>query len=506
MERRKVIEIGETALAAAIDAEAAFPRNFLPPEPYWTAIVQHKAQFAGAVKRDLERGRIWPAGHVVDVRKPGHGVRPVPILSPEARVLYRALAEACVPVTSRPDRSSEAYAEFVVGPIKSGFSQLPQGPRKIGDSRFAYVMISDVAAFYQYVDHELLRSELDMIGAPIAAVDALLDILGEVQQRAFGLPQRSEPSDWLSEIYAARLDRWLARRGLEHWRYNDDFRVGCGNYSDALHAIEVLSAAARDSGLVLNDEKTATPRFFTYLVNYSNVDVHTVSDEIDPADVEAAVLTTEYAPEDDDEALDDAREVVDRLFVPGLSTSTHPEPIDLTGVSHDDHRSIRRAINTLARLEDDHGLPVLLDLLAYQPGMTHLVVRYAERIAPRTPDVEDVFDFAIAKLSLTDWQRAWVAYGYRACDAAIHGSRQQWLTTLVAQDAATYSAAEASVTLARAGLLKMPFIEDRIRRAPTALSPWYLVAASELNAQGAATQSAITALQAVSPTARAVLS
>lgn len=506
MEGRTLTEIDEAALTSAVEAEAAYPRNFLPPEPFWPAITQHKAQFTTAVQRDLERGRVWSPGHVVDVRKPGHGVRPIAILAPEARVLYRALADVCAPDPMRPDRTSEAYAAFLVAPIKSGFSQLPQGPTKIGDSRFGYIAISDIAAFFQYVDHELLRSELDLNGAPIHSVDALLELLAELHQRNFGLPQRSEPSDWLAEIYAIRIDRWLARSGLEHWRYNDDFRIGCETYTDALHAIEVLSAAARDSGLVLNDEKTVAPRFFTYLVNYSNVDVHAASDDIDPADVEASVLTIEYAPEDDEQVREDALEVIDQLFVSGQSTSSHHKPIDLTDLSHDDHRSIRRAINTLARLGDDHALPILLDLLAYQPAMTHLIVRYAERIAATAPGVADVLDQTIAKLSLTDWQRAWVAYGYRACAAGIHGAREQWLRTLLGQEPSSYSAAEAAVTMSGAGLLDFSMVEDRIRRAPTALVPWYLVAAANLKTQGAVSQSAVGALQAVSPTARALLS
>jgi hypothetical protein len=385
------------------------------------------------------------------------------------------------------------------------FSRLPPGLRKVRESRFSHVVISDVAAFYQYVDHELLRSELDLIDAPIRAADALLDLLGELHQRTFGLSQRSEPSDWLSEIYATRIDRWLLRRGLEHWRHNDDFRVGCETYGDALRAIEVLAAASRDSGLVLNDEKTAVPRFLTYVMNHSNVDVNATSDEIDPSDVEAAV-TTEYAPDEDDQGRDDSREVVDRLFVPGYSSPRATPPIDLTELSHDHHRAVRRAINTLTRLEDDHAVPVLLDLLAYQPAMTHLVVRYAQTVAAVRPDVVDVLDSAMTKLSLTDWQRAWIAYGYRACDAEIPENRREWLTTLVARDPSSYSAAEAAVTLARIGSIEYALVEDQIRRAPTALVPWYLVAAKELKAKGTATQAAIAALQAVSPTARSLLS
>lgn len=506
VEGRSLAEIDATALSNAVDAEASFYRNFLPAEPFWPSIVQHRTQFADALHREVERGRVWPAGHVVDVRKPGHGVRPIAILPPEARVFFRTLADACVPSDSRPDRTSDSYAEFVVAPILSGFSRLPEGPTQIGNSRFKYVVMSDVAAFYQYIDHELLRSELDLLGAPIGPVDSLLDLLSEIQQRTFGIPQRSEPSDWLSEVYALRLDRWLARQGLEHWRFNDDFRIGCSTYGDALQAIEILSAAARDSGLVLNDEKTAAPRFLTYLINYSNVEVHAPSDEIDPADVEAAVLTSEYAPEDDDQARDDAQAVIDRLTVSGARSGSNGEQINLADLSQEDHRSIRRAINTLTRLEDGYAVAALQTLLAFQPAMTHLVLRYVERIAPTTDEVHAVLDSAATELALTDWQRAWIAYGYRVCNTPIHGERHEWLANLATRDVASYASAEATVTLANAERLSFPFVEDRIRRAPTALVPWYCVATAAMKAQGLVSSAAAGALQTVSPTARALLS
>src|ERR1700683_1476254 len=143
-----IVDVG--SLVAAIEAEAQYPRIWLPPEPWWDALVTDKAAFANALHRKVVRGTLWPRSETVDVRKPGHGIRPVLLMGPEVRVLYRAIVSALVSPDARADRSAERYAEFVVQPIRAGFDSIP-GLKRISDATFRYVVTADIAAFYQYV-------------------------------------------------------------------------------------------------------------------------------------------------------------------------------------------------------------------------------------------------------------------------------------------------------------------------------------------------------------------
>jgi hypothetical protein len=87
------------------------------------------------------------------------------------------------------------------------------------------------------------------------------------------------------------------------WRYSDDVRIGCRNYPEALAGIESLARAARDTGLVLNDQKTAARTFVTYLWKHAGLEIHEPTAEFDPTDIEAAV-SSDCSPEDEDEAVE----------------------------------------------------------------------------------------------------------------------------------------------------------------------------------------------------------
>jgi hypothetical protein len=302
------------------------------------------------------------------------------------------------------------------------------------------------------------------------------------------------------------LERWAIRDGFEVWRYSDDFRIGCTSYSEALRAIESLSRAARELGLILNDEKTATPSFTTYYLHNVGVEIHD-SDPIDPSDVEAAV-TTDYVPDDDDQAIEEARGNIDLLWDRDSRSVRAADDWDLRSLDPHQHRAVRRALSTLTKHADPHALPTLLSILTYQPALTHKVIDYAASVAPdAADDVEQFFDRVIGRLSLTEWQRAWVAYGMRACNVSLTGHQQRvgWLKARLSGDPASLSAATATVTLAEAGLVDFAAVEGRLRHVSDDLAPWYLHALKLINAQTGTHHDQVAALRQFSGAADAIL-
>lgn len=494
------------ALMTALTDEATFPRIWLPPERWWGALIEDNAAIAAWIHRKLVRGAQWSRSHIVDVRKPGHGIRPVSLMSPEVRVVYRALAASAVPVSDRPDRSASSYADFVVKPIVEAFAG-QTGLQRLGDSRFSHILIADIAAFYQYVDHAILQNELDLASASADVVDGLVGLLADIEGRSFGIPQRSAPSDWLSECYAARVERLLTRAGFDVWRYSDDFRVGCSSYAEALRAIEALSRAARDVGLVLNDQKTATPTFSTYMNLHSNIEVRDDSAAIDPSDVEAAV-STDYAPEDDDQALEEARELFGHFHEPERTSRTLQE-WDITSLTPEQHRQVRRALNTVTRHKHPVAIPHLLSILVYQPAMTHRIVGYAEALAhTHKQDLEQFFEDVVQRVSLSEWQRAWIAYGIGACDLpkAQLTNRVSWLERQLASRGESLATAEAAITLAKDQAIDFRSLHDRLRSTSEDLAPSYLHAMSLLDQSGGLQRKQLNALKSRSAVSNAILS
>lgn len=507
MDRLSSPEIDQVALIAALEAEAEYERVWLPPEPWWSALTSSKQAIASALHRRLARGGSFPRSQIVDIRKPGHGIRPVSVMSPEVRIIYRALVSALVPPERRVDRSAQAYADFVLRPITSAFDGVGL-LHTLLEAKYSHVLVADVAAFYQYIDHAVLRDELDLWGTDLTIIDALLGLLLDIEGRSFGIPQRSMPSDWLSELYIDRVNRWVTRDGFDVWRYSDDFRIGCRTYPEVLRAIESLSRAARDVGLVLNDQKLVAPLFIQYLAQNANVEVDDLSLRIDPSDVEAAVAT-DYAPEDDVQALAEAEATINRLWDPTVDgTPRLDDRWDLRHLSADEHRQVRRALNTLAREADAQLIPRLLSILAYQPAMTHRVVRYAEAVAPESQDgIDDFLHNAIERLSLNEWQRAWIAFAVSACkvplaeDSDVTG----WLRDQISNRPDSIAAATAVVSLAERGLITFEALESDLRFVSPDFAPWYLHGIALLDRAGHVPQQQLAAVRQTSPIASAIL-
>ncbi len=177
--------------------------------------------------------------------------------------------------------------------------------------RREYVVEADITAFYQYIDHDFLRHELELHTGRIESIDALVELLAETEGRVFGLPQLLDASDWLSDNYIQAVERELLRRGMAVWRYNDDFRIACRSYIEALDSIERLEEAARAIGLTVSDHKAYTPSFATYFFKTTGRDISSVLIDVDPSDVD--VIVTDYPDLDEDERVDAATFTLARI-------------------------------------------------------------------------------------------------------------------------------------------------------------------------------------------------
>jgi hypothetical protein len=183
------------------------------------------------------------------------------------------------------------------------------------------------------------------------------------------------------------------------------------------------------------------------------------------------------------------------------------EEWDIRKLNGDQHRAVRRALNTLTKHSDPRALPQLLSILAYQPAMTHRVVTYAEAVAAIEPDqVAEFFDNVIARLSMNEWQRAWIAYGLRACTVSLAEThRASWLRAQVDDRPDSVSASEAAVALAGAGLVAFGTLESHLRTVSPDFAPWYLHAIAVLHGAGTVSASQIGAMRQSSTLAAAIL-
>ncbi len=238
------------AFEKAADAEFSVVRSLMPPSPVRPLLVARQADVAQWAVRQVA-GAFRPVPQqTVTVRKQRHGVRPVAELFLRDQLLFRVLTEALSGYLVPPSRQTQGFDDFRRAPL--------------AEASAAYVVSSDVSSFYQYIDHNVLAQELLIRTGDAGRVTALMDLMEGVAGRTYGLPQQSEPSDLLAESYIDIVHRRLTRRGLRVWRYNDDWRIAAGSWSEALLAVDLLEHECRRVGLTLNDSKTVIRARATY--------------------------------------------------------------------------------------------------------------------------------------------------------------------------------------------------------------------------------------------------
>jgi hypothetical protein len=235
--------VPDDLIAKAIQETQSTAPRLLPADPGLRACADNIEAATGWISSVVNTAFTASREELVAASKPGSGVRPVAIWDVPSRVLYRALvntvAEALLPL----DRGADQWAAFKRSPL---------------ETVCRYVVATDIASCYQYIDHALLAEELHVRGCDHRSVDAVIRLLAEANGRSYGLPQQSWSSDVLAEVFLDKIERALIRQGLQVSRYNDDFRFACASWSKAVEAIELFADIARQHGLAINDQKTLT--------------------------------------------------------------------------------------------------------------------------------------------------------------------------------------------------------------------------------------------------------
>jgi hypothetical protein len=338
-----------------------------------------------------------------------------------------------------------------------------------------------VASFYQYIDHERLIEEVVAQTGDDLAIMASVELLYETSHRVFGLPQVSDVSDVLANLYIEPIRRHLVRGGYDVWRFSDDFRVACNSYGDALAALELCDEAARDLGLVLSERKTATPKRDTYqrsLTETARLELSLLramraDDEFDPfeegyqeddgligwsgpdekpgdlpADIEAEDLSLENLNDDEpsEQQVEAAQAVMNLIHYDGDQHEAATNSAELTT------RLLRNALAVLTQAADPVALDKVSALLVYYAPLTPHISGYLRACArDNAAEVRAQLNKICRHPILSPWQALWLAYVAGEIPPRRVQRQSQYVKWLVSQmrNGPAYVRAEAALAAAR---------------------------------------------------------
>ena len=131
-----------------------------------------------------------------------------------------------------------------------------------------YLVVTDLSNFFENISRAQLIAELERAIAEITATgpeklqirNAISTLDHLLQQWTYsgshGLPQNRDASSFLSNILLSSVDRELAERGYDYYRYVDDIRIIANSEMHAKRALQDLIRQLRRVGLNINASKT----------------------------------------------------------------------------------------------------------------------------------------------------------------------------------------------------------------------------------------------------------
>ncbi|WP_189150874.1 reverse transcriptase domain-containing protein [Streptomyces lacrimifluminis] len=186
---------------------------------------------------------------IMTMPKNKFGQRPIILTSLTSRIIYQALVSSVADSMEPNSRGGEGWVQHET------FAE---------ESPSEFIVEVDIAACYEFIDHERLRQELVARTLNVEVARSITDFLGECSPNKRGLPQLTSASDTLGDLYLSVIQRQLMRQGLEVSRYADDFLIRAKNWEQANETIEYAAEFARDLGLILSYEKTRAVRSSTF--------------------------------------------------------------------------------------------------------------------------------------------------------------------------------------------------------------------------------------------------
>jgi excisionase family DNA binding protein len=181
------------------------------------------------------------------------------------RLVYQAVVESFTPELDAA-LSANVFS-YRLGPesskhyLESGVSGWLRWRRTVKasiDGGGDWVVVADIASFFDFVKHDILLPELSQLGVDGERLAVLREMLRTWSvSPSTGLPQGPNASRVLANFYLAPVDEELATfPGAHYSRFMDDIRIVCATQADAARALLLLDGECRRRGLALSSSKT----------------------------------------------------------------------------------------------------------------------------------------------------------------------------------------------------------------------------------------------------------
>jgi len=490
--------------------------DMLPPREDDKVAGRIPRRFVEALALNVREGTYDPSpASLVYVPKTRFATRPAALLTLADRVIFEALVEPMrskieaflvagdVVFWPRGVATDKRWDEFETAPLASGGG---------------HVVVADVAGFYESIDYAQLRRVLVSAGVSIANAEALEEFLRSVMKSGKGLPQGVSTSDPLATVYLASADAAVRRTGADYWRHGDDIRMTAATMAEARRLINVLEAALRQSGLLLNAAKLRVMRYGTYADHHADLARARNNFRLRLLEAREEAIRKSEEPEileelmnaagiDEDMQwgfwyhhnvdIDEVLEALNQHIAPSIlevqremfRDAMRRRPGSADGLSHELwHARVAYCLRRFAAARSTAALSHAGDLLVRYPEKTQFVANYLLSLVDEEPDrVTQAVEHGLANSEfLLGWQRGWL---YRVLSRVAPQVAEETLVeaaqVMWSQDEDWLARIEAARLLGVLGPLTAEDVNSLHRNAPEAFRTDLFAIAAELEGSAA---------------------
>lgn len=438
------------------------------------------------------------ADHKVYVPKPSTTLRTMSLMAVPDLIVYQALVNVIADETHPylvTHENQHVWGSLYAGPgkrwmlksWKRQYWRFVNYIEKLYRAGNTWIASTDIVAFFDTIDHERLLGLVDRYCASVDVQfkDMFRACLSKWSAHSAnitmsrGIPQGSNASDFLANLFLYEIDREMIVNGYHYTRYVDDVRILGPDKPTVQHGLILFDLALKRAGLVAQVSKTSVHeikdieqeviRLRVRITDPSGNGNDTLITMPSPPRSEQAASTADYINEMVSDNLDGYQgEQSDDTdgFVDDedsmLTATSEPSSSDETGLPDlqqklrekfletvpllDDPNESREAEATLTfclyRLDPHESIRAnALDLLYRLPWRSEAITIYLARFK-RDPQVAEGLKEFIAKHDVYSWHRAnalWalseVAGAYSVgsiCRAWIANSQMDWHSRTIA--------------------------------------------------------------------------
>lgn len=201
---------------------------------------------------------------IVDLPKDELSVRPLARLKIDLRITYEASVFSLTSEIDQLLHSSvfsfrlHSWMGLFRNPIKSWVNMRRYARRLQRKFPNLFLASTDIASFYENIDIDQLARDLKITTGPYWAHNYIEQFLRgfNTDANARGIPQGTNASAVLANLYLVQIDDLLTRNQLRYVRYSDDFYIFGDSFLQLRDALLSITVALRSRNLSISRPKT----------------------------------------------------------------------------------------------------------------------------------------------------------------------------------------------------------------------------------------------------------